>query len=167
MSGPFRDRARTPSTTATCLPRHCPHSKSAIPTSLRSEGCEAMRDIAPSVNAFWENQSFHNYADNAMTDAFRAGLAELRELGHALRCAVMCGSRVVAMPSTHHRGLPDCGRRDGVLYLVQGSYRADTTDRRSQAWTGRHPGLSCQRWFWVGAILRAMESISLLGSAGK
>jgi uncharacterized protein (DUF488 family) len=48
------------------------------------------RDIAPSVNDFWDNQSFHNYADYAMSDAFRAGLAELRERGHAQRCAVMC-----------------------------------------------------------------------------
>jgi uncharacterized protein (DUF488 family) len=52
------------------------------------------RDIAGSVNAFWENKSFHNYADYAMTDAFRAGLAELRELGHAQRCAVMCAEAV-------------------------------------------------------------------------
>src|SRR5581483_9317690 len=48
------------------------------------------RDIPPSVNDFWDNQSFHNYADYAMSDAFRAGLAELRERGHAQRCAVMC-----------------------------------------------------------------------------
>ena len=46
--------------------------------------------IAPAVNAFWKNQSFHNYADYAMSDAFARGLAELRELGHAQRCAVMC-----------------------------------------------------------------------------
>jgi uncharacterized protein (DUF488 family) len=52
------------------------------------------RDIACSVNAFWENQSFHNYADYAMTDAFRAGLAELRDLGHTRRCAVMCAEAV-------------------------------------------------------------------------
>ncbi|HVY42550.1 MAG TPA: DUF488 domain-containing protein [Hyphomicrobiaceae bacterium] len=48
------------------------------------------RDISPSVNGFWDNQSFHNYADYAMSDAFRAGLAELRKRGHAQRCAVMC-----------------------------------------------------------------------------
>ena len=52
------------------------------------------RDTTPSVNAFWENQSFHNYADYAMTDAFRSGLAELRGHGHALRCAVMCAEAV-------------------------------------------------------------------------
>jgi uncharacterized protein (DUF488 family) len=31
-------------------------------------------DIAPDVNAFWENQSFHNYADYAMGGGFRSGL---------------------------------------------------------------------------------------------
>lgn len=51
-------------------------------------------DIADSANAFWENQSFHNYADYAMTDAFRAGLAELQDLGHARRCAIMCAEAV-------------------------------------------------------------------------
>src|SRR6266545_6644774 len=38
------------------------------------------RDIAPDVNAFWENASFHNYADYAMTPPFRAGLDALRAL---------------------------------------------------------------------------------------
>jgi uncharacterized protein (DUF488 family) len=52
------------------------------------------QDIAGSVNAFWENQSFHNYADYALTGAFRGGLAELRDLGHARCCAVMCAEAV-------------------------------------------------------------------------
>jgi uncharacterized protein (DUF488 family) len=51
-------------------------------------------DIAPDVNAFWENQSFHNYADYAMGGGFRSGLARLRELGHVRRCAVMCAEAV-------------------------------------------------------------------------
>ena len=37
-------------------------------------------DIPPSVNAFWQNQSFHNYADYALSEDFRAGLAQLRVL---------------------------------------------------------------------------------------
>jgi uncharacterized protein (DUF488 family) len=48
------------------------------------------QNIAPDVNAFWENQSFHNYADYALGDGFRSGLSELRELGSVRRCAVMC-----------------------------------------------------------------------------
>lgn len=48
------------------------------------------RDTPPDVNAFWRNDSFHNYADYAMSDAFRAGLAHLRALGSERCCAVMC-----------------------------------------------------------------------------
>ncbi len=33
------------------------------------------RDVAPSVNAFWQNESFHHYADYAMGPSFREGLA--------------------------------------------------------------------------------------------
>lgn len=42
------------------------------------------------VNAFWQNESFHNYADYAMGADFHAGLAHLRELGHDQCCVVMC-----------------------------------------------------------------------------
>jgi uncharacterized protein (DUF488 family) len=53
-----------------------------------------VRDIPPNVNGFWENQSFHNYADYAMGDAFHAGFARLRDLGRIRRCAVMCAEAV-------------------------------------------------------------------------
>jgi uncharacterized protein (DUF488 family) len=52
------------------------------------------RDIAPSVNGFWENQSFHNYADYAMSAGFQSGLARLRELGSVRHCVVMCAEAV-------------------------------------------------------------------------
>ena len=42
------------------------------------------------MNAFWENASFHNYADYAMTAGFREGLGELSSLGRGERCAIMC-----------------------------------------------------------------------------
>lgn len=48
------------------------------------------RDVAPCINAFWQNKSFHNYADYAMGDNFRSGLARLRDLGHKQCCAIMC-----------------------------------------------------------------------------
>jgi uncharacterized protein (DUF488 family) len=48
------------------------------------------RRVLPDVNAFWQNESFHNYADFAMSGEFRAGLARLRELGRGQPCAVMC-----------------------------------------------------------------------------
>jgi uncharacterized protein (DUF488 family) len=52
------------------------------------------RDVPPDRNGFWENASFHNYADYAMGDDFQRGLARLRELGAAQRCAVMCAEAV-------------------------------------------------------------------------
>jgi len=48
------------------------------------------RDVPPDVNAFWQNESFHNYADFAMSGDFRAGLARLCELGRSQPCAIMC-----------------------------------------------------------------------------
>ncbi|SAL70008.1 PF04343 family protein [Caballeronia arvi] len=52
------------------------------------------KDIAPDVNGFWENQSFHNYADYALSASFREGLEQLIELGRKKRCAVMCSEAV-------------------------------------------------------------------------
>src|SRR5215472_16269603 len=34
------------------------------------------REISASVNAYWQNQSFHNYADYAMSREFRSALDE-------------------------------------------------------------------------------------------
>jgi len=51
-------------------------------------------DIGPGVNGFWENESFHNYADYAMGSGFRSGFARLRELGKVRRCAMMCAEAV-------------------------------------------------------------------------
>ena len=50
--------------------------------------------VPPEVNGFWENRSFHNYADYALSDEFRDGLAELIELGRGRRCAIMCSEAV-------------------------------------------------------------------------
>lgn len=47
-----------------------------------------------SLNGFWENASFRNYADYAMTAGFRDGLAELDALGRQHTCAVMCAEAV-------------------------------------------------------------------------
>jgi uncharacterized protein (DUF488 family) len=50
--------------------------------------------ISPEVNGFWENQSFHNYADYAFSDQFADALAELIALGTLHRCAIMCAEAV-------------------------------------------------------------------------
>lgn len=51
-------------------------------------------EVAEAVNAFWQNQSFHNYADYSLTEEFHSGLARLRALGRQQRCAVMCAEAV-------------------------------------------------------------------------
>ena len=51
-------------------------------------------DVATSVNAFWENPSFHNYADYAMGEEFRIGLKRLLDLGGDKRCVIMCAEAV-------------------------------------------------------------------------
>ncbi|WP_046868466.1 DUF488 family protein [Microvirga massiliensis] len=52
------------------------------------------RLVEPSPNGFWENDSFRNYADYALTEDFRTGLAHLRELGSRCRTAIMCAEAV-------------------------------------------------------------------------
>jgi uncharacterized protein (DUF488 family) len=51
-------------------------------------------DVPQYVNAFWRNQSFHNYADYAGSQSFQEGLKQLRELGHATPIAIMCAEAV-------------------------------------------------------------------------
>ena len=52
-------------------------------------------EVPPEVNGYWENQSFHNYADYAMSSPeFAAGLEHLRNLGRDSRCVVMCAETV-------------------------------------------------------------------------
>jgi uncharacterized protein (DUF488 family) len=52
------------------------------------------RDVAPDVNGYWENASFHNYADHALSEDFRTGLRELDRIADQARCAVMCAEAV-------------------------------------------------------------------------
>jgi uncharacterized protein (DUF488 family) len=52
------------------------------------------KTVPPQLNAFWRIQSFHNYADYALSEAFRAGLAELHARGREQRCAIMCAESV-------------------------------------------------------------------------
>ena len=66
----------------------------------------------PEVNGFWENQSFHNYADYAMTPAFRAGLERLLRIGERERCAYMCAEAVWWQ----------CHRRIVADYLLASGY---------------------------------------------
>jgi uncharacterized protein (DUF488 family) len=52
------------------------------------------KDRQQSLNTFWDNASFRNYADYAGTEPFREGLEALREIGHRQISAVMCAEAV-------------------------------------------------------------------------
>ena len=82
--------------------RNPQYDRHALPASLQPFGIgyraipelgglrKRSADTPPSVNAFWTNESFHNYADYALSACFQAGLAHLLEVGTARRCAIMC-----------------------------------------------------------------------------
>ena len=77
-------------------------NRDALPASLAAHGIAyehfaalgglrgKQPGVSPDVNAFWENASFHNYADYALSAEFHSGLEQLRALGHATRSTVMC-----------------------------------------------------------------------------
>jgi uncharacterized protein (DUF488 family) len=52
------------------------------------------KTVPQELNAFWQNASFHNYADYALSETFRSSLTQLRARGHEQRCAVMCAEAV-------------------------------------------------------------------------
>jgi uncharacterized protein (DUF488 family) len=52
------------------------------------------RGKVASANGFWDNQSFHNFADYALSGSFSSGLNQLIALGREQRCAMMCSEAV-------------------------------------------------------------------------
>lgn len=52
------------------------------------------KTIAPERNGFWQHQSFHNYADYALSAGFHQGLTQLITLGRDRCCAMMCAEAV-------------------------------------------------------------------------
>ena len=76
------------------------------------------RSVAPEVNALWENQSFHNYADHALSHAFESSLIHLIELAGRRRTAIMCSEAV--WWRCHRRIIADhlLARGCGVVHLM-------------------------------------------------
>ena len=77
-------------------------------------------DVPPAVNAYWENDNFHHYADYALSRPFADALAELLELSSARRCAIMCAEAV--WWRCHRRIIADylLARGRTVLHLMGG-----------------------------------------------
>ena len=69
-------------------------------------------DVAPQVNGYWDNKSFHNYADYALSSEFYAGLTELEGLTGEYVPAIMCAEAVWWR----------CHRRIVTDYLIAGGY---------------------------------------------
>ena len=95
------------------------------------------RDIAPDANAFWTNDSFHNYADYAMTAPFREGFSELSTLGHDKRCAIMCAEAV--WWRCHRRIIADYLLHQGeFVFHILGEERLEPARMTSAARPGPH-----------------------------
>lgn len=76
------------------------------------------KTVADDTNGFWENQSFQNYADYALTPAFHDGLDQLITLGRKQHCAMMCSEAV--WWRCHRRIVTDylLARGESVFHLM-------------------------------------------------
>ena len=92
------------------------HTRIAALGGLRGRAGE----VPPEVNGWWENRSFHNYADHALSDEFRAGLDALVALGRERRVAMMCSEAV--WWRCHRRIVADwlIARGEAVFHLMDG-----------------------------------------------
>ncbi|WP_155264696.1 DUF488 family protein [Sphingomonas segetis] len=52
------------------------------------------KSVPPEVNGFWQNRSFHNYADYALSDEFGCALERLLSIASERRTAIMCAEAV-------------------------------------------------------------------------
>ena len=92
---------------------------------LRIAGLGGLRGRSPEVprqvNALWQNDSFHNYADYALSDQFAEALGELLDLSSSRRCAIMCAEAV--WWRCHRRIIADYLLANGrtVLHLMGGN----------------------------------------------
>lgn len=75
-------------------------------------------EVDPAVNGFWNNQSFHNYADHALSAEFRDGLERLKALHLEVPCAIMCSEAV--WWRCHRRLIADYLLTDGwpVMHIM-------------------------------------------------
>lgn len=103
----------------------------ALPAALKEHGIAyehlaalggrrgSAHDTIPTrINGHWEHQSFHNYADYALSPEFRHGLGHLIAEGEHQRCAVMCSEAV--WWRCHRRIISDylLSRGETVLHIL-------------------------------------------------
>ena len=80
------------------------------------------RAVPDEINGFWQNRSFHNYADYALSESFVHGLERLLALGAKRRCALMCAEAV--WWRCHRRIIADhlISRGREVFHLMDGAH---------------------------------------------
>jgi uncharacterized protein (DUF488 family) len=106
-------------------------------------------EVPADVNGFWENQSFHNYADYAMSSQeFVEGLDRLLSLGGPERCAIMCAESV--WWRCHRRIITDylLAAGESVFHIVSSDVPeaaritpAAVAEARSLVYPAAQPGL--------------------------
>ena len=83
------------------------------------------KTVPPEVNGFWINQSFHNYADYALSGEFHVGFSYLTGLSRERRCAIMCSEAV--WWRCHRRFVADYLLHDGRdVFQLMGTTKIDT-----------------------------------------
>lgn len=82
------------------------------------------KTVSPDVNGLWQNQSFHHYADYALSETFHTGLEKLLRLGREQPCAIMCSEAV--WWRCHRRIVSDyLLTRGETVYHLMGSHKAE------------------------------------------
>jgi uncharacterized protein (DUF488 family) len=88
--------------------------------------------VPPETNGYWQNRSFHNYADYAMSGEFRAGLDRLIKLSVEAPCAIMCSEAV--WWRCHRRIIADYLLLQGrVVFHLMGNGRVERASRTPAA----------------------------------
>ncbi|MGH8128965.1 MAG: DUF488 family protein [Gammaproteobacteria bacterium] len=112
------------------------YNRDSLPASLAPYGIDythiaelgglrgKSREVPGHVNAYWQNQSFHNYADYTHSVAFDQGFERLLELGTRHVCTIMCSEAV--WWRCHRRILTDYLLQHGEqVYHLMGAARID------------------------------------------
>lgn len=90
------------------------------------------KSLADSPNSYWENKSFRNYADYAMSADFRRGLEELKAIARKKRCAIMCAEAV--WWRCHRRIIADYLLAEGYpVFHIMGSAKTEPAKKTTAA----------------------------------
>jgi uncharacterized protein (DUF488 family) len=76
------------------LPAELAHHQISHMRIAELGGLRKKNEVPPETNGFWTNQSFHNYADYALSDDFHRGFGCLLKVSAEQRSAIMCAEAV-------------------------------------------------------------------------